>query len=223
MTAESRRSKAFRRTERRQFGEPHFRQNCIMHIISDARRKAFGARIPVTLRSLNRIVPSRDTMDFSEIYERYSRDVHRFSLYLSGDRALAEDLTSETFVHAFCGPGDLRVDTVKTYLFAIARNLYRDAVERQSRLIPIEEAPERADGAPLPDRTFEDRQTLSAVLKAIQELPEPQREALALSVDGDLRYDQIGAILGCSVAAVKVRIHRARLQLRSELEKAWKT
>jgi RNA polymerase sigma-70 factor (ECF subfamily) len=74
------------------------------------------------------------------------------------------------------------------------------------------------DRAPLPDRTIEDRQTLAAVLRAIQKLAEPQREALALSVDEGLRYDQIGAILGCSVAAVKVRIHRARLQLRSELE-----
>ncbi len=165
-------------------------------------------------------------MDFSEIYERYARDVHRFSLYLSGNRALAEDLTAETFVHAMCGAAELRVDTVKAYLFAIARNLYRDGVKGQSRQAPIDEVPERADRAPPADRTLEDRQTLSAVLKAIQQLPEPQREALVLSVDNELRYDQIGAILGCSVAAVKVRIHRARLQLRSELErleKTWKT
>ena len=76
-------------------------------------------------------------MSFAEIYERYARDVHRFSLYLSGNRALAEDLTTETFVHAFCGPSKLRVDTVKAYLFAIARNLYRDGMKRQNRQAPI--------------------------------------------------------------------------------------
>ena len=165
-------------------------------------------------------------MDFSEIYERYARDVHHFALYLSGNHALAEDLTTETFVRAFCGPADVRVDTVKAYLFAIARNLYRDSARREHKQRPMEEAPERADRAPLQDRAMEDRQTLSGVLKAIQKLPDPQREALVLSVDKDLRYDQIGAILGCSVAAVKVRIHRARLQLKSELEgqeRAWKT
>ena len=162
-------------------------------------------------------------MDFSEIYERYARDVHRFSLYLSGNYALAEDLTSETFVHAFCGLSELRVDTVKAYLFAIARNLYRDGAKRQRRQVPIGEAPQHADPAPLADRIVEDRQALSAVLEAIQKLPEPQREALVLSVDNDMRYDQIAAILGCSVAAVKVRIHRARLQLGLELERVWKT
>ena len=165
-------------------------------------------------------------MDFSDIYERYAHDVHRFSLYLSGNYALAEDLTAETFVHAMCGPTALRVDSVKAYLFAIARNLFHDVVDRQRRLVPASEAPEGADPAPLASRAAEDRQTLATVLKAIQRLPEQQREALVLSVDEDMRYDQIGAILGCSVAAVRVRIHRARLQLKSEVqrqERAWKT
>ena len=98
--------------------------------------------------------------------------------------------------------------------------------ERQRRLVAVSEALEGADPAPSPARAAEDRQMLAVVLKAIQRLPEQQREALVLSVDEDMRYDQIGAILGCSVAAVKVRIHRARLQLKSELEeqeRAWKT
>jgi RNA polymerase sigma-70 factor (ECF subfamily) len=157
-------------------------------------------------------------MDFSEIYNRYARDVHRFSIYLSGDPALAEDLTAETFVHAFCGTTTLRIDTVKAYLFAIARNLYRDFIQRQRRVQPISESTEIADPAPSPGNLVEYQQTLSAVLKAIQRLPDSQREALVLTLDEDLRYDQIAAILGCSVAAVKVRVHRARIQLKSDLE-----
>lgn len=71
-----------------------------------------------------------------------------------------------------------------------------------------------------------DRQKLSNTLRAIQKLPEPQREALVLATDPDLHYEQIAAILNCSVAAVKVRIHRARVQLKAELElkeKPWTT
>jgi RNA polymerase sigma-70 factor, ECF subfamily len=165
-------------------------------------------------------------MEFSEIYERYARDVHRFSLYLSGDYALAEDLTAETFVRALCAPADLHIDTVKAYLLAIARNLHSDFVSHNRTLTPISEATEGTNPTPSPERVAADRQSLAAVLKAIPRLPEPQREALVLSVDEDLRYDQIGSILGCSVAAVKVRIHRARLQLRSDLtaqEIIWKT
>jgi RNA polymerase sigma-70 factor (ECF subfamily) len=158
-------------------------------------------------------------MDFSEIYERHVRDVHRFALYLSGNHALAEDLTSETFVHALCGRSDLRVGTVKAYLFAIVRNLYRDSQAHQRRMVPSDELTELADPVPGPDLSTQDRETFSNVLRAIQRLPEPQREALVLAADQELSYEQIAVIIGCSVAAVKVRIHRARLKLKSELEK----
>jgi RNA polymerase sigma-70 factor (ECF subfamily) len=163
-------------------------------------------------------------MDFAGIYERYAKDVHRFALYLSGDHALAEDLTAETFVHALCGRAELRVDTVKAYLIAIARNLYRDALARQRGFVSIDDARERIDPAPTSEAAASDRQSYANTLRAIQRLPQPLREALVLAADQELRYDQIAAIVGCSVGAVKVRVHRARLQLRAELaaeEKAW--
>jgi RNA polymerase sigma-70 factor (ECF subfamily) len=59
---------------------------------------------------------------------------------------------------------------------------------------------------------------VDSVLRAIQRLPKSQREALVLAIDGDLQYEQIAVILGCSLAAVKVRIHRARLQLKADLD-----
>ena len=97
-------------------------------------------------------------MDFSEIYERYARDVHRFCLYLSGNYALAEDLTAETFVRALCAPPDLHVDTVKAYLLAIARNLHRDVVSHNRRLTPMSEATEGTNPAPSPECVAAGRQ-----------------------------------------------------------------
>jgi RNA polymerase sigma-70 factor (ECF subfamily) len=133
-------------------------------------------------------------------------------------------LTAETFAQAFCGRAELRVDTVKAYLIAIARNLYRDAVARERRLVAIADVPESIDPAPSSESTASDRQAYAHVLRAIQRLPQPLREALVLAADQELRYDQIAAIVGCSVGAVKVRVHRARVQLKAEMEKehqAW--
>jgi len=62
--------------------------------------------------------------DFHALYVRYSPDVFRFALYLSGDRHDAEDITSETFVRAWTAPGPIRAATVKGYLLTIARNLF---------------------------------------------------------------------------------------------------
>ena len=67
-----------------------------------------------------------ETVEFGELYERYARDVLRFAWYLTGNRSEAEDITSETFVRAWVESDRLRVDTVKAYLFMIARNLHID-------------------------------------------------------------------------------------------------
>ena len=158
-------------------------------------------------------------MDFSDIYGQYAKDVHRFALYLSGSPSLAEDLTSQTFVNAMCGRTDLDLGTVKAYLFAITRNLYRDAVRHQRRIVDGDDLPERQDPRPGPDINTQDKQRLDEVLRAIQRLPEPQREALVMATDQDMSYEEIARVLGCSVAAIKVRIHRARLALREELER----
>ncbi|MBU0754521.1 MAG: sigma-70 region 4 domain-containing protein, partial [Planctomycetes bacterium] len=52
----------------------------------------------------------------------------------------------------------------------------------------------------------------------LHDLPEGERTALLLRVDHDLPYDEIAGALGTSVAAAKVRVHRARLHLASKLE-----
>ncbi len=71
--------------------------------------------------------------NFSELYRRYSKDVFRFALYLSGDPAKAEDITSETFVRVWTAPEPIRMKTVKAYLFTIARNLYLQSLRKDSR------------------------------------------------------------------------------------------
>ena len=96
-------------------------------------------------------------MNFPELYERYARDVHRFALYLCGNYALAEDLTGETFVRAFCPGSEIRVGTVKAYLFAITRNLYRDSLAKERRLAPIPEAYEAIDPTPGPEAAASER------------------------------------------------------------------
>jgi RNA polymerase sigma-70 factor (ECF subfamily) len=157
-------------------------------------------------------------MDFSEIYKRYAGDVHRFAFYLSGNRTLAEDLTSETFVCALCVRSDLRMGTLKAYLFAITRNLYRDFRSSQRHTATDEELTEAEDQNPGPHFEIERRESYAKLLRTIQKLPESEREALLLSAAEDLKYEQIALILGCSVAAVKVRICRARVKLKWELE-----
>jgi RNA polymerase sigma-70 factor, ECF subfamily len=70
--------------------------------------------------------------DFGSLYQRYSRDVLRFALYLTGSRSEAEDIVSETFVRAWLSASPIRDGTVKSYLLAIAQPAHRAASEKRS-------------------------------------------------------------------------------------------
>lgn len=160
--------------------------------------------------------------DFEELYERYSKDVYRFALYLSGNHALAEDIASEAFVRVWTASGRVRPATVKAYLFAIARNLFLHGKRwdaRHAELTPEEEV--HQDPGPGPDVEATARDELRATLVALQALPEVDRAALLMRAQDDMPYEEIAAALGLSLPAVKVKIHRARVRL-AEARELWR-
>jgi RNA polymerase sigma-70 factor (ECF subfamily) len=150
-------------------------------------------------------------IDFGGLFERYWPDVFRFALYLTGNRADAEDVASETFARAWTAPGEIRVGTVKAYLFMIARNLSIDL--RRAARAEVECDPDAAATGAGPEQVAIDRAELRAVLVNLAELPEPDRAALLMRAVGQLSYEETAAALGLSVGAARVRVHRARARL----------
>jgi RNA polymerase sigma-70 factor (ECF subfamily) len=155
-------------------------------------------------------------MDFADIYSRYAQDVFRFAFYLSGNRTLAEDIAAETFARAFTARADVKPGSLKAYLFAIARNLFLDAVRVDGRTTPLaDEHLSVAAAASSPEAVAAGRLDLDGLRHALLEVPEHERAALIMATVGDVPHDEIAAALGTTRAAVKVRIHRARLRLRA--------
>jgi len=154
-------------------------------------------------------------MDFADLYARHAQDVFRFAFYLSGNRALAEDIAAETFARALTAGGPVAQGSVKAYLLAIARHLFLDGLRAGRRTTPLEAAHlDLADPRGGPDAMAAGRLGLDALREALQQVPEHERAALLLATVDGLSHDEIAAALGCTRAAVKVRIHRARLRLR---------
>lgn len=145
-----------------------------------------------------------------DLYQRYATDVYRFSLFLCGNPSDAEDITSETFVRLWTAPGEIRLATVKAYLFTIARRLCIDRHRAEARIAPLDPA------LPSAERSVEDRAAaqsdVARVRRAIHALPEVDRTALLMRASG-ISYDEIARALGSSVGAVKVRVHRSRKRL----------
>src|SRR5690349_25024247 len=95
---------------------------------------AFAGTLMHSSADLVTRVCAGDAEAFRLIFERYSRPVISFTFDLVNDRALAEELTQETFVRAYRAIRTMRKDTkLSTWLFGIARNVARESLRARAR------------------------------------------------------------------------------------------
>lgn len=157
-----------------------------------------------------------DLAQLGTLFERYHTGLFNFFLRLTGSRQLSEDLVQESFIRilkyrkTFRQPGEFR-----PWLYKLARNAAAAHFRKHRRdHLPETEAPETASDAPLASAEMERAESARMMRAALLALPYERREVLLLSRFGELRYDEIAGLLGCSVGAVKLRVHRAVKQLR---------
>ena len=146
-----------------------------------------------------------------QIYRTHSDDVYRFAYWLCGNVAEAEDIVSETFLRLWGSLDELQVETMKAYLLTIARNVFVSRHRRSGRYrqLPMDVV----DRSPPPDVEAEGKDELNALMSAVGKLPEGERAALLMRIQHDVPYVEIARSLGISLAAAKVRVHRARVKL----------
>lgn len=150
-------------------------------------------------------------LKFQDLYDAYANDVYRFAHWLSGDRFEAEDITSETFVRVWVRFSTIRTETLKAYLFAIARNIYLQKRRKRKNQVALNDA--YPDPNPEPEKLVESRLELLRVQSALQNLPEVDRAAFVMRVQHELPYAEIARVLELSLTTVKVKVHRVRKKL----------
>jgi RNA polymerase sigma-70 factor (ECF subfamily) len=168
--------------------------------------------------SLARRACAGDPQAFSRIVERYQRPVfHLCYRYLPGPDA--EDLAQETFVRAFVGRE--RFDPERPFLpwlLVIARNLCLDRLrERRRELGPDGDISTLPDRLPSAEEAAAGRQDLRLLARGMRELPEGQREAVALYHFEGLSYREMARSLDVPVGTVMTWLHRGRARLREML------
>jgi RNA polymerase sigma-70 factor, ECF subfamily len=138
--------------------------------------------------------------------------LHGYCRRLTGDVWDAEDLVQDTLLRAFGTLGSVftRIENPRAYLLRTATNLWIDAVRRRGT-----EAVALADAAPDPAPAGD---TAAAVRDAgtvlLQRLAPQERAAVVLKELFDYSLEEIAAVLGTTVGAVKAALHRGRTRLR---------
>jgi len=147
-------------------------------------------------------------LTFEELYVAYSPEVYRFATWLSGNTNDAEDITAETFTRAWMNFDIIRTETLKAYLFTIARNIYLESLRKHRDHEVLDDA--HPDSHPTLEKTHETQSELDQIRTTLQTLPEIDRSAFVMRVQYDLPYVEIARVLQVSEGAVKVKVHRVR-------------
>lgn len=158
-----------------------------------------------------------DIRQLALLFERHHLKLYNFYLRLTGDRHASEDLVQEVFFRilkyrrTFRGDGEFAA-----WMYHLARNVHRDHFRKwQNETVMAEEQEEPAAADPLAQEQLEQKQDREFLQQALAQLPMEKKELLILCRYQGLRYDAIAELLGCSVEAVKVRVHRAMNELRT--------
>jgi RNA polymerase sigma-70 factor (ECF subfamily) len=156
---------------------------------------------------------SGDTSAFGALYDRYVDSVFRYVLFRVGDRTLAEDVTSETFLRAFRRITSISYQgrDVGAWFVTIARNLVLDHVKSSRFRLEVATA-DPDDGASTesgPEHEVLTRLTHVELLRCVRLLGEDQRECIVLRFLQGLSVSETANIMGRNDGAIKALQHRA--------------
>ncbi|HVN62428.1 MAG TPA: sigma-70 family RNA polymerase sigma factor [Gaiellaceae bacterium] len=159
---------------------------------------------------------------FRQLYVEHYPALLAYALRRSTDRGEAEDAVADAFVVLW-----RRIDQAPTdgheallWLYGVIRRVIanRSRGRRRQRRVAQRFA-EIAQLQPGADDTAEARLNASRLVRALQNLKEPEREVLLLAAWEGLTASQIAIVLGCSENAAAIRLHRARRRLTAIYEK----
>jgi RNA polymerase sigma-70 factor (ECF subfamily) len=152
---------------------------------------------------------------FRALFHAHVARVHRLVHRLVGPRGDLEDLVQTVFVEGFRSLPSFRGEALfATWLGRIAvRTALRAARRPTLRLVPLEEAEAEAAGTAGPERTVEAREALGRLDALLSRLSPKRRAAFVLHVLEGYPIEEVAALLGAGVSAVKVRIHDARREI----------
>jgi len=169
---------------------------------------------------------------FEVLYARWRGPLYRYFLRQCGHAGQADELFQDVFMRVIGAAAGYEVSAkFATWLFRIAHNRLVDHRRKTGRE-PVDAfasagnaedcafeppAPEHAT----PERRAEQKELGTALLTALNELPEVQREAFLLAEEGGLTLEEIASVAGVGRETIKSRLRYATAKLRNKLE-SWR-
>jgi RNA polymerase sigma-70 factor, ECF subfamily len=172
------------------------------------------------------LIARRDESALSVLYDRYSRLAFSLAMRIVGERALAEEITADSFVSVWRAAGSFSAERGRfvTWLLSVVRHRAIDELRRlnvrpEGNAVELNEA---LQSTALPDGLddlIDVRQRQTVVRSALASLPGPQRQALELAYFGGLTQQEIADKTGTPLGTIKTRMRLGLLKMRDELRR----
>lgn len=181
----------------------------------------------VTDEALMQAFSQGKTNAFEQLYDRHETGVWRFVFRSVQNNAVTDDLVQELWFSVTRAAASYEPTAkFKTWLFTMARNRVIDHVRTSKNHASIDAENEEgesmfsdlaADSRLGPLSQVSSREQAKALLDAIEQLPDDQREAFLLQAEGDMSVEEIAAAIGVSFETAKSRLRYARNKLKTLL------
>lgn len=207
------------------------RRRAVMGAVSDTIVQVDGVRSwrPVTFHprletgalddeTLIKRVVKADKAAFTRLLDRYLGEIAAFARRYVGQHE-SDDIAQEVFIRVWQKAGQWRAGrgTVRAWLYRIAYNLCMDALKKHRPDAGLDCESVGDEGPVKPDDRAERRDLRRAIDRALADLPERQRSAIALCLIHGLGNREAADTLGISVEALESLLSRGRRQLRQVL------
>ena len=175
--------------------------------------------VRVTDGSLLERIADGDTAAFEILYRRFARPLYGLALRMLRDRTRAEDAVQETFAAIWRSAASYRSERGPgaPWLYAVARNAIVDRARSRGETT-FADPPESASPDAAPDERAESAYVSWRVHRAVQDLPEREREVLELAYWGGLSQSEVAQFLDIPLGTVKTRTRSGLARLADLLE-----
>jgi len=151
---------------------------------------------------------------FESVFVTHAENLRNFMYYKSGDLQRSEDLMQEAFSKLWEECAKVSMEKVKSFLFTVANNRFLNQQKHRKVVLKFEKQAPKNSQSESPQFLMEEKEFEIRLMKAIEELPEGQREVFLMHRIDELKYREIAERLGVSVKAIEKRMHKALVALR---------
>ncbi|WP_227767381.1 RNA polymerase sigma factor [Zhaonella formicivorans] len=155
---------------------------------------------------------------FLKLYDQYFDDVYRYTYFKTGNSWDTEDLVSETFRKAFEKAHTIK-GSPKAWIMTIARNTINDWYRKKKEIVTGDEDLDKYAYSYSFEEIFEQKEEMNCLKRSLQDLTKEELEIINLKYFSGLKHKEIGAMLGKSVDAIKMKSLRIIKKLGELVEK----